>query len=165
MSVVRALTRPAALIALLALSPTAATGCGSDDASGSEQDRVERVVDAWQSSIARGDGEATCSGLTAAGRKELLLVRGGVGGIPIDASCPQTVRWIRKGSRVAGLNPRPPKVVSVQVDGDRAVAQVSAGEFRPQPLRLVKQDDEWKISSPGFRSPLPGDYRGRRSGR
>jgi hypothetical protein len=154
--------RPVGLALLLWLGAMA-TGCGSG-ASESEQDRVRRIVNGWEASLTRGDGEAACSGLSGAGRAELLLLRGGAGGIPIDASCPETVRWMLRGSRGTGSEPKPPRVVSVRVNGNRAVAQVSSGGFRPAPVRLVRQDDEWKISSPGFGSPLPAGFRGRRWG-
>lgn len=153
-----------ALVAGLLLLMLMAAGCGSGDSSESDEDRVRRTVNAWEASLTRGDGQAACSGLSSEGRKEILLVRGGVGGIPIDASCPEVVRWMLRGSRNIGSEPKPPKVVSVRVDGDRAVAEVDAPAPRPTPVRLVRRGEEWKVSSAGFASPLPAGFRGRRSG-
>jgi hypothetical protein len=148
------LARLILLASMLALLSTIAA-CGSSDSSEAENARARQAVDDWQADLTRGDGEAACSRLTKAGLEELLLIRGSTGGIPADAGCPQVVRLMRRGAQRTGARLRPAKTVSVRVDGDRATAQVSTNGFRPVPVGLAKQNGEWKISSPGYESPLP----------
>ncbi|HYI99588.1 MAG TPA: hypothetical protein VEX36_07940 [Thermoleophilaceae bacterium] len=133
------------------------TGCGSDEPD--ETTAVRQAFTGWQSALNSGNGEAACSRLTEEGRDEFLLVRGGKGGIPINASCPELVRRILEGTRQTGVKLQPERVRSVQIDGDTAVAEVGVSNFRPRTVRLAKQDGEWKISSAGFGSPLPGGPR------
>lgn len=151
------LARLILLVFAVALLSTVAA-CGSDSAD-AENARVKQAVDGWQADLVRGRGQAACSRLNEDGLEELLLIRGGVGGIPIDASCPQVVRLMLRGSRRTGARLRPAKTVSVRVDGDRATAEVRANGYEPAPIGLAKNDGEWKISSPGFDSPLPGGSR------
>jgi hypothetical protein len=159
MSTRNSLARHAALAPIVALVLVMVAGCGSDDSPAKEKDHVRETVNRWEVSLTRGKGDAVCAQLTKAGRDELLLIRGGRGGIPIDASCPLTVRGMFEGTKNIDTKPKPPRVISVRLDGDRATAEVSTGGFRPTPIGLAKQDGEWMISSPGFRSPLPGGPR------
>jgi hypothetical protein len=142
-------------VALSALAFAAAPGCGSDDDGGSaasEEDRIKQVFDDWQASFIAGDGDAVCSRLTASGQQEIVAAKQSAPGAGPNASCEEVVRAIVKESNEAGLEQQPSRAVSVRIDGDTATAMVSDAGREPQPVKLVKQDGEWKLPSAGFGS-------------
>lgn len=157
MLVTRSFARTVAPALALVLSLSIAVGCGSDDSSGSasEEDRVKQIFDDWQDDFTTGKGEETCARLTKSGRDELLAYRDAAGSIDPDATCPEIVSAIIRATDKAGVKQQPAKAVSVRVDGDKAVAQVSDAGRPPVPVRLVKEDGKWKLPSAGF-GPLTG---------
>jgi hypothetical protein len=138
----------------LALLLSVAPGCGSDDSggTGSEEDRIKEVFAQWQEDFTSGNGEATCARLTKSGRDEMLAYKDLSVGIDPDADCAEVVSSIVKATEKAGVEQQPAKVVSAKVDGNTAIAQVSDAGRRAVPVRLVKQDGEWKLPSAGFDS-------------
>lgn len=156
MTIARSRTCTALLGSALALTLALASGCGSDEsdgsASGGEQDEIKQIFDSWQASFIAGDGEAVCSRLTASGQREIVAAKQSAPGAGSDASCEEVVRALVRQSKEAGLEQQPSRAVSVRVDGDTATAMVSDAGRKPQPVRFVKQDGEWKLPSAGFGS-------------
>lgn len=147
----------ARVIALTLVSVLAA-GCGSDDSSRSvsEPDRVKRVFDDWQHAFGTGDGVATCTRLTEAGRGELLRYRRVSGYIDRSATCEEVVEQIVQAAEKAGVEQQPAKAISARVEGNRAVVQVIDGGRPPRPVRMVKQRGRWMFPTAGLGS-LAGD--------
>jgi hypothetical protein len=147
--------RTAMLGSALALTLALVPGCGSDDSSGSarsEEDEIKQVFDAWQASFIAGDGKAVCSRLTASGKREILAAKASLQGGGTAASCEEVVRAIVRRSDEAGLDQQPSRAVSVRIEGDTATAMVSDAGRKPQPVKFIKQDGEWKLPSAGFGS-------------
>lgn len=157
----RYLTRAMTAASVVALALSAASGCGSDDSAGSagEEDRIKQMFNDWQDDFAAGNGEATCAKLTKSGRDELLRYRDVSGYIDRTASCEQTVRAIVAQTDEAGVKQQPARALSVRINGNKAVAQVSDAGRPAVPVRLVKQNGEWKLPSAGF-GPVAGDKDG-----
>lgn len=158
MTVTRSFMRTAVPALALALLLSVAPGCGSDDSggAGSEEDRIKEVFAQWQEDFTTGNGDATCARLTASGRNELLAYRDVAGNIDPKATCAEVVSAIIKRTEEAGIEQQPAKVVSAKIKGNRAIAQVSDAGRPAIPVRLVKEDGEWKLPSAGF-GPLVND--------
>jgi hypothetical protein len=146
--------RTAFAAAALALLLLVAPGCGSDDSGGSasQEDQIKQIFDDWQASFIEGDGDAVCSRMTAAGRREIVAAKQSAPGAGLGASCEDVVRAIVRESNEAGLEQQPSRAVSVRIEGDEATAMVSDAGRKPQPVRFVKQGGEWKLPSAGFGS-------------
>lgn len=153
MTTARFRVRTATVVSAAALALVLTPGCGSDDSDGSarsEEDQIKQVFDDWQASFIAGDGEAVCSRLTSSGQQEILAAKGSAPGAGADATCEEVVRALVQESNEAGLEQQPSRAVSVKIDGDKATAMVSDAGRAPQPVKLVKQDGEWKLPSAGF---------------
>jgi hypothetical protein len=159
--VTRSFMRTAVPALALALVLSAAPGCGSDDSggSGTEEERIKEVFAQWQEDFTTGKGPETCARLTDSGRKELLAYRDVAGYIDRDATCAEVVSSIIEGTEDAGVEQKPAKVLSAKVSGNTAIAQVSDAGRPAVPVRLIKQNGEWKLPSAGF-GPLIGNEKG-----
>ncbi|HYI99595.1 MAG TPA: hypothetical protein VEX36_07975 [Thermoleophilaceae bacterium] len=144
-------------VAGIAVALSFATGCGSDDSAGlgNEEDQIKQMFNDWQDDFAAGNGNATCAKLTRSGQQELAKYRDVSGYIDRDASCEEIVSAIVAQTQEAGVKQQPARALSVRVDGDTAVAQVSDAGRPAVPVKLVKQGDEWKLPSAGF-GPVTG---------
>jgi hypothetical protein len=171
------LTRPTVLIAALAALAFTPAGCGSDDdddagqagaaqtqpakpASGnggdatrddavprSDAGQIRQLLADAQLDYLEGNAEAYCARLTAAGRAQVANFGRAY---QQGDTCQEVIRKTSATAGETGLKQKPTKLLSVKVNGDIAVAQVSDGGRPPQPLRFVKHADGWKIPNPGF---------------
>lgn len=159
----------AALTAAALATGTAA--CGSDEGgdagtgqakskgptpkplTGNDEQQVRQLVKNVQIYFIKGDGENYCESLTAAGRKMVGEV-----GRPyrMGNTCEEFISRTAELTRKAKVKQKPTKLLAVQVRGDKAIAIVSDGGRKAQPVDLVKINGEWKIPDPGIRDPLGG---------
>ncbi len=117
------------------------TGCGS---SPSEQAKVEKVARSYSAALADGDGIRACALLTqrAAQRLTASLRRGHP---ELDVTdCASAVDAISENLAEAARTQLRDLKPTVTVEGTRATATVEGGS---RPLKLVKQDGDWLISS------------------
>lgn len=148
-------TRKAKLAAVaMALALLVAPACGSDDSesAASQEDQIKQIFDDWQASFIAGDGDAVCSRMTAAGKREIIAAKASAPGAGPSPSCEAVVRAIIRESNEAGLKQQPSRAVSVRINGDKATAMVSDAGRKPQPVQFVKEDGEWKLPTAGFGS-------------
>lgn len=136
----------------------AAGGCGGSSATSQQQSTKQSVTQTVRSYIAAqagGDGQAACALLTSSGQQELisLVTKASKGALPITPSCADAVTLIRTFAGATIIDAlQHSQVGNVQVNGDRATAQVVDGSaFSAQQVALQKVGGAWKIASvPGL---------------
>jgi hypothetical protein len=136
----------AGLPAAIACFALVAGGCGSsgDDDDGSSQSNDEASVKATfskiEDSFALGDGKAYCSLLTPAARaQETAVTR--------STNCVRGIKQVARLNRSADLKQRPAKVLSVKVNGDRAVIVVRDPGRASQKAWFVKLGGQWRMDA------------------
>jgi hypothetical protein len=130
-------------------------GCGSDsESSGSEEEQVMEMFNAWQISFAEGDGDATCSKLTESARDEVMRYGKmyGYGDGDGDGSCEDVVHQSVEATDKAGIEQQPSKAISARIRGNKAVIRVVDDGRPPVRGNVVKEDGEWKLPTAGFSS-------------
>lgn len=126
-------------------SDAAANGDGGNSRHTGQAAEIDKVLQANQSDFVDGDGEGFCSRLAPAGRRQVETV-GRM--FRIGRRCEPIIAELSRRSQE--LKQKPTKLLSVEIDGDRATAVVSDGGRKPQKLVFVKQDGTWKMPDPGF---------------
>jgi hypothetical protein len=151
-------TRPEwrlAVLAAVGLLALCASSCGSSDddgagdgqasaadAGGAASDRqaFQDFLNDIEKDFVNGDGDGYCSRLTASAKKEL-----GALGFTKSKHCAAAVAELSKRTNASGVEQKPTKVLSVEVDGDVATARVRDGGRPPADVRFVKRGGEWKL--------------------
>jgi hypothetical protein len=139
----------ATLAAALLVGALGGTGCGAE----SDRDRIEAAVVDVQDAFASGHLRDVCDGLTRAGRKHVMSL-----GHSSSGSCARDLRLIyqlvrdRDGGGRFGAGR---ELLSVNVQGKRAVARVSFGSSGSGLVHLTQEDGGWKVN--GLWGGLPAE--------
>jgi hypothetical protein len=134
--------RPTAVVLAAAILATLGAGCGDSD-----EDKVRDTLSRFETAAKDRDYKELCDDLLA----RELVARLRTIGLP----CPLAL------SRGLGATLQPSiSVEKVKVSGDTALAQITSTAVGQRPsqdtIRLVKQDDEWRIASlSGAQPPAP----------
>ena len=132
-----------ALLPLL-LAAAAAPGCGGDGADrAADRTAVMATVQRLYDAMVGRDGKRVCKELSRAARRQ---VTGGS-----RAACERvfTRFWASFANAVA----RRPRILRVELDGDRATAVVTFGDAGRARLPLTRSEDGWKLDRASM-SPL-----------
>lgn len=134
-------------------------GCGSDPENDSvkttssraaptnDEEQIKAVLREIQEDYDAGDGEAYCRKLIEGERQEVAAFGRNFGR---GSSCVET---IRTSSMIGGdkeVKQNPTILVSVRVEGERAVAEVRNGGRPPESMIFLKRGSEWKVVESGF---------------
>ena len=119
-----------------------AAGCG--DGVESDEEQIRGVFAEVQEAFAARDYDALCSATTVAAQRHV-----GYAGHEPPETCRrdmrQLVTMVRENpAGPAGVRPR---LVSVEVDGDRALAVMQVGAAAPTRLPFAKEDGDWKADA------------------
>jgi hypothetical protein len=143
--------RGAAALGAAAALAVGAVACSSDDSENDadgasaqaakqvSEKQIRSTFDALQDAFTKRDAPEVCDQLT--GRAQEQTARDGG---PSLKSCEDVVKqmFVQYGD---GNLKRNAKVVRVRVDGDRALATVTAGQTIELPAPFLKTDDGWKM--------------------
>lgn len=134
-------------LALLATAALGVAGCGGDDSGGGGDDeaQVRDLVTNYAAAIADSDGDKACGYLTNDARAQ---VEAAGKALDVDGDCGAVMD---KATEEASDEDRKElediEVTSVEVNGDRAVVQVTSGGETGDPSTVVKEDGEWRIAA------------------
>lgn len=122
-----------------------ATKNAAAEITGAEERDIETRVNRVQRAILTGDSALICQNLTDAARKAAAK-RSSKG------TCAHNFDQIAAG-RVKGAEF--PKVVKVEIDGDKADVTLRQNDGRSFPLEMVKENGEWRLDllRPGYSEP------------
>ncbi len=131
--------RPA--LALLAAVALGLTACGQSD-----QEQIRETLDRFQKATAKKDYQALCDDVLASAFAMRLR---GVG-LPCEVGLQTGLGDVRRPTL---------EVTGVEVAGDEALARVNTAAAGQRPssdtIKLVKEDDEWRIASLAAPQPQP----------
>ena len=149
----------------LAVIALAGAGCGSDDDDGGGGDGGSAAADTASGGGGDGDGGAGSAADDAAGiRATFKTYVDSLFASDYEKACDQATASERHAVRVISklpceaqfrsvfkVNPLQlpkPRVMSVKVDGERAIARLDTGDAsRPYRMRMRKVDGVWKIDN------------------
>lgn len=118
---------------------------GDNDATASsmapDEADVRSTFKRFEAAFQAGDGYRACRMLTKAAREE-------AGNLISDQTCERGIAQL--GDTAGDFKQDPSKILSVRIDGDKAVASVSDAGRRAVPLPFVKEGGQWKISDLGL---------------
>lgn len=129
-----------AVVALALGGVAVGAGCGGGDDSG----RIRDVVVEVQRAFAENDYEAICAATTRAAQRHV-----GHAGHGSPATCRRGMRgfveMVKENPVARGSGP--PRVRSVNVDGDRGVAVVVLPNGAATRLPMAEEDGRWKLDA------------------
>jgi ketosteroid isomerase-like protein len=133
-------------LALLATAALGVAGCGGDDSGGGDDEaQVREVVSDYAAAIADSDGDKACGYLTNDARTQ---VEAAGKALDVDGGCAEVME---KATAQASDDERKQleniEITSVEINGDRAVVQVTADGEKGDPSTMVKEDGEWRIAA------------------
>ncbi len=110
-------------------------------ASGSEEKQIEAAFYQMQKDFYKGDGEAVCSALTKLAQKQAAGL--GIGPVTTCAK-----RLAPLGKKSADQSYRAPNIVSIKLDGDKAVVVTKKpkSDLPAQKVPYKKEDGRWKMA-------------------
>lgn len=143
--------RSTAIAAALAVaSAVLLPACGEDDdpstgksrTAGDPSAEIRAAFKSFEADLQAGKAESACAQMTRAGQQAAARLGGADGG-----SCVKTIQAFAQGA--GELEQKPSRIVSVTVNGDKAVAKVSDAGRTPVDLPFAKEGGEWKLASLG----------------
>lgn len=126
--------------ALVVAVAVAVAGCGGGGGGKSEKQKIEATLRDYFTAFADGDGERACSHLANDTKERLVR-------ISKAGDCPATLEQAAEQPKIKPFlsELRDAKVGTIEVDGDTALAKVTAiGQSEAVPLR--KEGDAWKLT-------------------
>ena len=139
-------------------------GCGGahkqQQVTQSDQQLVTQALRSYLHAQATGDGQTSCSLLTAGAQQQLiaLVVKDAQGLITTKPSCVDAVRLVSEVAATPLLSAlENAQIERVKVNGNTASAEVVDGtEFPPQQVALTKVGTAWSIAAVPQLSGVPG---------
>lgn len=147
-------SRLAATITAALLAAALATACGDNDndadagpanttatgdrAPTSDQAAVRQTYQAIEQAIADANPKGVCSRMTSQAQAKTATAR------PEATTCEQYVRLVMTNARQR----IPPRLVDIEIDGNRATALVRVGDHPPYGVPFIKQNNTWKANQP-----------------
>ncbi len=145
----------------------------ADAAIETDAEEIERVIAQYNDDLVRGRGEEACAALTARARAELVEEATARLAQPLEPpTCREGVEAVadRLSDSVRDRQARTPAILDVEVEGDRASAQVGAS-FAYQRIPLARDTGGWKLATvqavavvndaPADDPPSPADFAAR----
>ncbi len=115
-----------------------ARSAGGPTASGSDEEQVKQTFFRMRDAMYAGDAKGACDEMTDKARAQFAAIGNDA------ATCEQRVQRLLPGLRQSE-DPRF-RVISVKVDGDRAIVTTAKTPGQPHPKApFAKVDGEWKI--------------------
>lgn len=149
------LARRLSVLIALALGLAVLAGCGGgggdsgdggeggesggelEEASGRVATQITRTVTTFHKSFSAGDGGNTCATLTSSAERNLVK------GVRGATDCTDAISRLEKARNKAKVPPI--KVTAVKANAKQAEAELADAE----PVKLTRQDGEWRISDVG----------------
>lgn len=148
---------PLSTVLVTLVATAALSSCGGGDPDGDDE-QIRAAIARTQEAFAAGKLRAVCASLTRDGQRQIgQLGHDLIGGPP--EPCPPELALIADGIRQNGglgqaLRPR---VVDIEVDGDKATAMVEFDRGGRGAVPLAKERGEWKVDA--LYGGLPSDRR------
>ncbi len=117
--------------------------CGDDDNNAQSgrptpSSEIEATFKKFEDEFQSGNAAAACGHLSSSGQRDAAALTGGS-----DETCVDALKAFGRG--VSGLEQKPSRILSVEVDGNSAVASVSDAGRPPVDVPFVREGGEWKL--------------------
>jgi hypothetical protein len=124
---------------------------GGAASGGSDDEQITALFRDLQAAFIAADGVRFCALLAADGQAEVVRYGKVVGH---KGDCAKVMTRLGQATKRADVRQIRSRVLSVKVNGDKAVAMVKDGDRTPVPLNVVRVDGEWRLPSPGLEASL-----------
>jgi hypothetical protein len=133
------------------------SSCGGSD-SNADDEQIRAAIARTQKAFAAGNLRAVCASLTKDGQRQIGQLGHDIIGAPPEP-CPPELALVADGIKQNGglAQALRPKVVSIEVDGNRAIALVEFDRRGRGAVPLAKERGEWKVDA--LYGGLPPDQR------
>lgn len=133
---------------------SACGGSGSD----ADEEQIRAAIERTQKAFAAGDLRAVCASLTKDGQRQIGQLGHDIIGAPPEPCAPELALIADAIKQNGGLaRALRPKVIDIEVDGDKATATVRFDRRGQGAVPLAKERDEWKVDA--LYGGLPADRR------